>query len=154
MYILFGYDILPCCPHYLCRLSLQFPQIEASCGKCVNTRAKREDEFKRKEQRVGERGSSQHPCQCGLLGRTEPLRCDWSAAPILVCDWLARLTMWRLLDSVLSELLSMPHWAPRTLPAASAPHSATTSRTHSAVSRDRLYTDFTTVSERTNQKDG
>ena len=38
---------------------------------------------------MGERGSSQHPCQCGLLGRTEPLRSDWSAASILLSDWLS-----------------------------------------------------------------
>ena len=32
--------------------------------------------------------------------------CDWSTASTPASDWLARLTMWRLLDSVLSTSLN------------------------------------------------
>ena len=82
-------------------------------------------------------------CQGGLLGRTASLCPVIGQRPALwpLIGWLA-LTMWRLLDYwVLSQLLSMPHSKPGTLPAASAPHSATTStRTHLTVFRDRLYT--------------
>ena len=67
-------------------------------------------------------------CQGGLLGRTASL-----------CPLIGQLPpLWPLIGclvthhveapglSVLSQLLSMPHSQPGTLPAASAPHSATT----------------------------
>ena len=67
-------------------------------------RVKRQDEWdtelKAKNRESGERGSS----QCGLLGRTESLLCDWSAASIPASDWLAIHVLWRLLGSLSTSL--------------------------------------------------
>ena len=57
---------------------------------------------------MGERGSSQHPCQCGLLGRAEAASLIGQQPPARpLIGWLGHHV--EAPDKVLSPLLSMPH---------------------------------------------
>ena len=97
---------------------------------------------------MGERGSSQHPCQCGLLGRTEPLCCDWSAASIFPCDCPCTHHVEAPGLGSLSTSLNATLGSQDLASSQCASLSHNNKDRDSAVSRDRLYYN----SERTNQK--
>ena len=134
-------SIISPCPHHQCSLSLYRERCHVAN---VSIHERREKMSLKGKNREWEREAHHYTvCQGGLLGRTASLWPVIGQRPALwpLIGWLA-LTMWRLLDYwVLSQLLSMPHSKPGPLPAASAPHSATTStRTHLTVFRNSLYT--------------